>query len=251
MNRRQFLIVSSIFLAGALGACGLPGATGDLQNQEAAQQFLTERNGGTPVVIGSGGPNAPVVGSIESIDGSKLTVKREIQGTIATVQLAPATKVHKFADAQLSEIKVGDSLTAFGTKQGDVFQANLLRVSGEGDVFGALVIFNKNTGQGGGDAPASGLATNGGENRMLIGGPGGESTMPLTGTVETIDGQSIVLKDKDGASTSLELAGGAKIEKQTEVAPAELAAGMLIFATGTQEGEIYQAMQVQILPTPK
>jgi len=251
MNRRQFLIVSSFFLAGALGACGLPGGTGDQQNQDAAQQFLTERNGGTPVAIGAGGPNAPVVGSIESVAGSKLTVKRETQGTTTTVQLAAGAKIHKYVDAQLNEIKAGDTLTAFGTKQGDLFQANLLRLGGDGDIFGAPVIFNRSSGQGMGDPPASGQSANGDGDKVVIGGPGGESTMPLIGTVETIDGRRIVLKDKGGTSTSVQLADEAKIEKQTEVPPAELTAGMAIFATGTQEGDIYQATRVQILPAPK
>ena len=251
MNRQQFLILSSILLAGALSACGLPGGTGDQQNQDAAQQFLTERNGGTAVALGAGGPNAPVVGTIESVDGSKLTVKREMQGTTTTIQLAAGAKIHKYVDAQLSEIEAGDILTAFGAKQGDVFQANLLRLGGDDNIFSAPVIFNSSSGQGTGDPPMSGQTPNGGGDKVVMGGPGGGSAMPVTGTVETIDGQRIVLKDKDGASTSVQLADGAEIQKQTEVSPAELTAGMLIFATGTQEGDIYQATQVQILPAPK
>jgi hypothetical protein len=251
MNRRQFLISSSILLAGALGACGLPGGTGDQQNQDAAQQFLTERNGGTPVAIGAGGPNAPVVGSIESVDGSKLIVKREMQETTTTVQLAAGARIHKYVDVQLSEIKAGDTLTAFGAKQGDGLQANLLRVGEDGEVYSAPVIFNSSSGQGTGDPPASDQIANGSGNKVVIGGPGGGSTMPVTGTVETIDGQRIVLKDKADVSTTVQLADGAKIQKQAEVSPAELTAGMLIFATGTHEGEIYQATQVQILPATK
>src|SRR5215211_2311600 len=146
MNRRQFLISSSILLVGALGACGLPGRTGDQQNQDAAQQFLTERNGGTAVAIGAGGPNAPVAGFIESVDGSKLTVKREMQETTITVQLAAGVKIHTYVDAQLSEVEAGDTLTAFGAKQGDVFQAHLLRLGGDDEVFSSPVIFNSSSG---------------------------------------------------------------------------------------------------------
>ena len=61
MKRRQFLAVSSLILAGALSACGAGGGP----NQDLAQQFLIERNGGTPVAIGVGGPNAPILGLIE------------------------------------------------------------------------------------------------------------------------------------------------------------------------------------------
>src|SRR5829696_10194461 len=98
MNRRHFFTSATLILAGALSAC----ATGGQQNQDAAQQFLTERNGGTPVAIGAGGPNAPVVGSIESVDGSKLSVKRQMQGTTTIIQLAAGAKLLKDVDVQLS-----------------------------------------------------------------------------------------------------------------------------------------------------
>jgi hypothetical protein len=251
MNRRQFLISSSVLLAGALDACGLPGGTGDQQNQGLAQQFLTERNGGTPVAIGAGGPNAPVVGSIESVDGSNLSVKRQMEGTTTIVQLAAGAKILKDVDVQLSEVKAGDIATAFGEKQGDVFQSDLLRLGAGDSTFGRPVFIDRSNGQATGSQPATGVTVDGGGDKVVIGGPGAGSTMPMTGTVETIEDQRIVLKDKDGASTSVQLADGAEIQKQTEVSPAELTAGMLIFATGTQEGDIYQATQVQILPAPK
>jgi hypothetical protein len=251
MDRRQFLISSSVLLASALGACGLPGGTSGQQNQDAAQQFLTERNGGTPVAIGAGGPNAPVVGSIESVDGSKLSVKRQMEGTTTTVQLAAGAKILKNVDAQLSEVKTSDTATAFGTKQGDVFQADLLRLGGGDGAFGGPVFIDRSNGQATGDAPATGGAADGGADKVIIGGPGGESAMPVIGTVETIDGRRIVLKDQAGVSTTVQLTDSAKIQKQAEVPPAELTAGTFIFATGSHDGDIYQATQVQILPAPK
>ena len=53
----------------------------------------------------------------------------------------------------------------------------------------------------------------------------------MTGTVESIEDQRVVLKDKDGASTTVQLAEGAKIQKQAEASLAELTAGTFIFAT--------------------
>jgi hypothetical protein len=251
MNRRQFLIASSVLLASALGACGLPVGTSGQQNQDAAQQFLTERNGGTPVTIGAGGPNAPVVGSIESVDGSKLSVKRQLEGTTAIVQLAAGAKILKDVDAQLSEVQAGDAATAFGEKQGDVFQADLLRLGAGGSTFGGPVIIDRSNGQATGSSPATDEILDGGENKVVIGGPGAGSAMPMTGTVETIEDQRIVLKDKDGVSTTVQLAEGAKIQKQAEASLADLTAGTFIFATGTQAGDTYQAMHIQILPAPQ
>ena len=247
MNRRQFLGVSTLILAGALSACG----TGGGPNQDLAQQFLTERNGGTPVAIGASGQNAPILGFIESVDGTQLTVKRPIESETTTVQLADGAKIHKDVDAQLSEITVGASVTVFGTRQGDIFQADLLRLGGDAGAGGGPVFIDRSNGQATGSPPATGETVAGGGDKVVIGGPGAGSTMPMSGTVETIEDQRIVLKGKDGASTTVQLAKGAKIQKQAEVSLAELTAGTFIFATGTQDGDIYQATQVQILPAPQ
>jgi hypothetical protein len=251
MNRRQFLISSSVLLASALGACGLPGGTSGHQDQDAAQQCLTERNGGTPVAIGAGGPNAPVVGSIESVDGSKLSIKRQMAGTTTVVQLAAGAKILKVVDVQLSDVQAGDIATAFGEKQGDVFQADLLRLGAGDSTFGGPVFIDRSSGQATGSPPATGEAVDGGGDKVIIGGSGAGSAMPMTGTIETIEDQRIVLKDKDGTSTTVQLAEGAKIQKQAEASLAELTAGTFIFATGMQDGDIYQATQVQILPAPQ
>src|SRR3954468_1321006 len=99
MNRRQFLSASALFFTLALTAC----ATSGRPNQDLAQQFLTERNGGTPVTIGVGGPNAPILGVIESVDGTRLIVKPPIASGTTTVQLADGAKIRKQVDAQLGE----------------------------------------------------------------------------------------------------------------------------------------------------
>src|ERR687884_565000 len=127
MHRRQFLGVSTLFLAVALSAC----ATGSAPNSDLAQQFLTERNGGTPVAVGMGGPNAPFGGVIESIAGTRLTVKRLNEDATQTIQLADGASIRKDVDASLSEIHAGDRVTAVGVKQDNTFQAKLLRLGGD------------------------------------------------------------------------------------------------------------------------
>jgi Domain of unknown function (DUF5666) len=240
MNRRQFLTVFTLSLAGALGACG----TASEQNQDMTQQFLTERNGGTPVAIGAGGPNAPILGSIETIDGRTLTVKRPIEGTTATIELADGAKIRKDVDAQLDELKAGDSVTAFGSRQGDVFQADLLRLAGDtGPDDSPMVMSFTN-----GDASKP---SGGGQDQFTIGGPGSALPQPVSGTIETIDGRNIVLKDKSGASITVTLASSAKIQKPTEATLAELTIGTFIMASGAQSAGLFQATQVRIMPAPK
>jgi hypothetical protein len=167
------------------------------------------------------------------------------------VQLAAGAKVLKDVDAQLSEVKPGDTATAFGEQQGDVFQADLLRLGAADSTFGGPVFIDRSYGQATGSPPAAGETVDGDGDNVVIGGPGAGSTMPMTGTVETIEDQRIVLKDKGGASTTVQLAEGAKIQKRAEASLAELTAGTFIFATGTQDGDIYQATQVQIIPAPQ
>jgi hypothetical protein len=239
MNRRQFLGASTLFLAGALSACGMGGGP----NQDLAQQFLTERNGGTPVAIGAGGPNAPILGVIKSVDGTQLTIKRPIEAGTTTVQLADGAKIRKDVDAQLGEITAGASITAFGMRQGDVFQADLLRLGGDAGAGGEPVVLSYTGGATGGP-PASA------QDQIFTDRPSGGLPQPVTGVVESIAGRSIVLKDQAGASTTVVLAGNGKIQKSAEVAPAELTVGTFIMASGVRNGEVYQATQVRILPAP-
>ena len=238
MNRRQFLAASSLILAGALSACTIAGEP----NQDLAQQFLTERNGGTPVAIGVGGPNAPILGVIESLDGTRLTVKPPIEAGTTTVQLADGAKIHKNVDAQLSEITAGASVTAFGTRQGDVFQADLLRLGG--DAGAAPMVFTSTS-------SAAGEPPTGDQDQLIAGEPLGVQPQPITGIVESIAGRTIVLKDQAGARTTVALGGNGKIQKSAEVAPAELTVGMFIMASGVRNGAVFQATQIQILPAPQ
>lgn len=240
MNRRQFLAVFSLTLVLALSAC----ATGGGPNPDLAQQFLTERNGGTPVAIGVGGPNAPILGVIESIDGKQFTVKPQIEAGTTTVQLADGAQIRKDVDAQLSEIVAGASVTAFGTRQGDAFQANLLRLGGAADADSGPTVFTSTSGTVG-EAPA------GGQDQIVVGGPNDAQPQPVSGIVESITGRKLVIKDQAGASTAVTLAGTGKIQKSAEVAPAELTVGTFIMASGVRKGEVFQATQVQILPAPQ
>jgi hypothetical protein len=240
MNRRHILTSVAFILAGALSACATRGAP----SQDLAEQFLTERNGGTPVAIGVGGPNAPILGFIESVDGTRLTIKPPIAADTTTVQLADGAKILRDVDAQLSEITAGASLTAFGTRQGDVFQADLLRLGGAAGMDSEPMVFTSPSG-------AAGAALGGGQDQIIIDGSGGGQPQPITGIVESIAGRNIVLKDQSGASTTVTLAGTGKIQKSAEVAPDELIVGTFILASGVREGEVFQATQVRIMPPPQ
>ena len=104
---------------------------------QAAQQFFTERNNGTPVVLtntmsygssGNGGPLPGVIGTVDKVDGNTITVKNPMDGSTTTVQTDAATVVHKQADVKLSDITSGTALTAIGTKKDGVLAADVIQV---------------------------------------------------------------------------------------------------------------------------
>lgn len=254
MRRTHFLLIISLALLVSLSACGIGGGPGAEQAQEATERFLTERNDGTPVSLGGGdAANLPVVGTVERVDGGTLVVKRPIDGTNATIQLDAAVKVSRQADIPLSEIKAGDSITAFGAQQGTVFQAQSLQVGGPAG--NGMIRFNRNAG-----APPSGGQPGGApviiQRRPGDQQPGGGDVMegqaapPLVGTVEQITESTLVVKGSDGASTTVQLAEGVQIQKQVDAQVADIQAGVFIVATGTQEGDALHATEVEILPPP-
>jgi hypothetical protein len=195
------------------------------------------------VAIGSGGPNAPVLGVIEMIDGRTLTVKRPIAGSASTIQLADGAAIRKDVEAQLGEIKAGDHLTAFGSRQGEVFQATLLRLGDDASAEGMPLVMTFESGE-------AGKPSAGGQDQFTVGGPGSALPKPLSGVIESIDGRAIVLKEQGGTSTSVTLADKAKIQKSAEVGLAELSVGTMIMASGAQNGDVFEATQLRILPSP-
>ena len=45
-----------------------------------------------------------------------------------TINLAASTTVRKLADGQISDIKQGEQITAFGTQNGDAFDATSIQI---------------------------------------------------------------------------------------------------------------------------
>lgn len=232
MKRWQFLAACA--LAGLLGACGSSPNTsgGPASDQAAAQQFLTERNGGTPVALGMP-KDGPLVGIVQSVDGQSLVVKDPLGGVMTTVRLAADAKIRKSVAAQPGEIKAGATITAFGAPDGDVYRADMIQLGGGDTPFMLARDLS-------GDAPPAG-------DKMIVGAGGAESGV-VSGTVEQADGTTLVVKAKDGTTTTVRLAEGAQIAKQADVPLAELHTGDLIAATGAPSGDHFEATQVQIMP---
>jgi preprotein translocase subunit YajC len=80
--------------------------------------------------------------------------------------------------------------------------------------------------------------------------PGGDNAgmqnMPLIGTVDRVNGRTITIKSPDGSTTTVELTGDAKIQKDAEGQISDLQKGVSITAFGKKSGDVVQTDQVHI-----
>jgi len=63
------------------------------------------------------------------VSGNTITITT-LNGQTATVQLAAGGTVHEQVDGQLSDIKPGEQIVAFGTQNGNTFQASSIQIGG-------------------------------------------------------------------------------------------------------------------------
>lgn len=238
MKRRQFLATIGLALAGPLAACGQNPAS-VTANDEAASAFLTERNNGTPVAIGSAAlDNGQMAGIVERVDGQVIVVRQPVQGTTATIKLTDNGRIYKQVEGALSDIVVGTTITAFGERQEDIYQAQLIQVGGA--VGGPMIMTMPGSGR---------LAPSG--NAVIKDTPSeGDASAPLTGTVEQIDGDRLVVKT-DGASISIQLVPNGKVQRRGEATATDITVGQFLVAMGEQVGDTFQAAEIELLPTPK
>ena len=269
MNRLRFLSTLALVLALGLSACGMPGGTQSGQQdqqQQAKEQFLNERatasaagggNTGAATSTAGGGntggasQNTTLLGMVERIDGQTIVVKNmEDNDKTVTVQLAGDTKIQQDAQIKPTDIKAGDTIVAIGAKDGEVIQAGIVQI-GNGDLMGGAGIAT--------EAGPSGGAGPGGAPPMA-GGPGGappQGGMPaggppqqVSGTVERVEGDTIMVKQSDGSSVTIKSTSSTQIRKQVEAKLADIQSGAMIMVAGVQNGEAFQATQVRVLPAP-
>jgi hypothetical protein len=245
MKRTILIAGAAVLVLVAVGAgawvwaTGQTGGTGASPNAQAAQQFFTERNGGTPVAgnntltfgtgpggVATGGPPG-AVGTVAQVDGNRITLKNPMDGTTTTVQLDATTKIQKQAEATAAEITPGVHLVAVGPKQGTAIAAAVVNLGGATDAPGAGPMQMRVEGGSGGSAP---------------------TTMPerVSGTVEQVSGTTITVKTDDGASATVELAATTAIFQQVDIPASAIAVGDLVLAQGTRQGDVFAATEVQV-----
>jgi hypothetical protein len=268
VNSKKKLAIFALVVAivpAVLAACGGQAAN-DSSNTGAQQQFLEERKGTpdpnyTPMPgYIAGAPGA--IGIVQKVDGRNITARNPQSGSIITIHLDDGARLTTQVEARLSDVKVGDSITAAGALEGDVLKASMVQIGG-GDT-GAVTFTS------GGQGDAGGSVTYGTGAVQAPGGSGGDSLSvpppgtpglpgtPVTlsgvkapnmasGTVEQINGEMLVIKTQDGKTTTVQVTTNTHLEKKVETDPSKIQPGMTVIATGDQKGDIFEATAINVL----
>jgi hypothetical protein len=138
MRWERIIWIVALLLVAGLGfysgqAIGV--RAGEQQRAQAAQQFFGQRGGGqgsgqsTGQGTGGfrGGAGGGLAGTVSNVSGSTITIATR-NGQTATIQLGAGGTVYKQVDGQLSDIKPGEQIVAFGTQNGDTFQASSIQI---------------------------------------------------------------------------------------------------------------------------
>jgi hypothetical protein len=165
-----------------------------------------------------------VSGVVERIDGQTLVIK-QMRGASVTVQLSADTTLRMAVDIQPSEIQVGDSLTAVGTKNGEILAARQILIGQAGML---------------GGAPQGGA-------QLQTGGAQLQLEFPVSGTVEQIAGDTIHVQAQDGSRLTVQLTAETQVQKMQDIQASEIQVGAMAIVFGSQSGDVIQATRVEIL----
>ena len=184
---------------------------------------------------GNGGRRG-TVGTLQSIDGSTLTVATfnrggndaNNAGGTTTVVTNGSTKFYKTASGALSDVKVGDRVTAMGTPDG----TNGLT---------AQRIIDTGTTMEGQVAPGAG-----GRRFTGNGGPppsdpnGGSRPDPnsfANGTVKNISGSTVTVTQQDGSTKTVATNGSTAVSVLKAVSINDLSTGQVVVVRGTTNSD--------------
>jgi hypothetical protein len=223
-----------------LVACGQPAS-----DNRASEQFLTERNDGTPVALGAAPANAPLVGEVEKVDGRAITVKPLYGGAAVVVTLAEGSSIRSFAPADRAALQPGVALSALGRERDGVFEAERIRIgdAGAADAGPVIMTTDKQAAPGDGTPEPGQFVRSSGD--MTVGS--GDMPAMLAGSIEVIDGAEVTLKTAEGTTAQFRIAPATVIEQRAERQPSELKPGATVAAFGKRDGDQLAATRVDLL----
>ncbi len=202
-----------------------------------------------PTAGGQGGAGRRgTIGTLQSIDGSTLTVATFNRGAgganggggaaagvgnTTTVTTGSSTKFYKTVSGALSDIKVGDRVTAMGTPAGDntVTAARITDIgtmnaggfAGFGGGNGGGRRFRNGNNPNGNGAPPSSLPN---------GGTRPDPNSFANGTVKSISGTTLTVADAQGATKTVNTTGATTYMVLKSVSINDLQTGQLVVISG-------------------
>jgi hypothetical protein len=194
---------------------------------------------------GQGRVRQGTIGTLQSIDGSTLTVATFNRGggnnpqnggggggavgNTTTVTTNGSTKFYKTVSGALSDIKVGDRVTAMGTPAGDN-TVTAERITDTGTMNG--VGFGGG-GNGGGRRFRGGNNPNGAPPSSLPnGGSRPDPNSFANGTVKTISGTTLTIADNQGATKTVNTTGSTTYSVLKSVSINDLQTGQVVVVGG-------------------
>jgi hypothetical protein len=208
----------------------------------------TSTAGQAPAGNGQGrGAGRGTVGTLQSIDGSTLTVATfgrggnngaNSGGGTTTVVTGGSTKFYKTVSGALSDIKVGDRVTANGTPDGTT-ALTAARITDTGTM-NALGGPAGGPGGGGRRANANGNGNGNGNGTPPSTAPGATRPDPnsfANGTVKSISGTTLTVADNNGATKTVNTNGTTAISVLKTVSINDLQTGQAIVVRGTTNSD--------------
>jgi len=235
-SRRKWMIPAAIgvvvvAVGGFFGVKALAGG-GSSSTSTASQ---APANGG-----GQGAGRRGTIGTLQSIDGSTLTVatfnrgggngaqtgNAGAAGGTTTVITNGSTKFYKIVSGALGDIKVGDRVTATGTPAG----TNVVTAARVSDT-GTMTAFG---GPGGGGAGRSFRNNNNGSTPPSNpnGGTRPDPNSFANGTVKSISGTTLTVTDTSGATKTVDTTGSTAFSVLKPVSINDLQTGQAIVVGG-------------------
>jgi hypothetical protein len=211
------------------------------------------------------------MGEVVSIDGTTIVVKGQgDQGADITVTLNDSTKISKQTTVDIASVPVGESVTAMGVQEGNVFTATQIRVGATTDVGGPGGRGAGGTPQAGGPgADQQGGTPPAGDASQQGGGPsgtnqqggtppaggadqqgqaGGNRGQRISGTVEAVADGTLTVKTADGTSILVHLAENGQVTQQVDGAQADITVGAQVMVVGAQMDSAVTATQISVMP---
>jgi hypothetical protein len=252
MIRRAAIGIFLLSLSVALPACGAIGqvsapkqvpAANQGSSNATADQSVTSAPGGSTSQDNRSARGPAVAGTIQSVNGTSITVQSPRGGDPITVELTSGTTIQKQVTASLSDAKVGDQIFAVGQLNGSMLQARRIQLGAGQNAgrFGGGGFGNAGNGGNGGNVGNAGNAGGGGN-----AGNGGVRGSVVAGTVDSVSSDLITVKKTDGLTVQVQLAQNGRIMQTMTGSTSDLAQGKFLIAFGQQQGNTVTATSVNL-----